>query len=49
LRLIAHAQVADIKQKDGNIDFSEDFFDKKAFLTVSGQLNAETFGMPASE
>lgn len=42
----AHShQVSDIKQKDGQIDYGEDFFNKKAFLTVSGQLNAETFGM----
>ncbi len=28
---------------DGAIDFSQDFFGKPAFLTVSGQLNVETF------
>ena len=26
----------------GHVDYSADFFSKKAFLTVSGQLNAET-------
>lgn len=31
------------KTEDGKIDYSEDFFGKKASLTVSGQLNAETF------
>ena len=31
------------KDEDGNIDFSKDFFGKPAHLTVSGQLNAETF------
>lgn len=31
------------KNKDGNIDFSQDFFGKPSHLTVSGQLNAETF------
>ncbi len=31
------------KDKDGNVNFSEDFFGKPAHLTVSGQLNAETF------
>jgi asparaginyl-tRNA synthetase len=31
--------------KDGNIDFSQDFFGKSANLTVSGQLNGETFAM----
>lgn len=31
------------EDEDGNIDFSKDFFGKPAHLTVSGQLNAETF------
>ncbi|KAL8064519.1 hypothetical protein ABFX02_01G096100 [Erythranthe guttata] len=31
------------KTKDGSIDWSKDFFGKPAFLTVSGQLNAETY------
>ena len=30
---------------DGNVDFSEDFFNKPTNLTVSGQLNGETFAM----
>ena len=33
------------KTEDGNIDFSEDFFSKPTNLTVSGQLNGETFAM----
>lgn len=33
------------KDKDGNIDYSQDFFNKSANLTVSGQLNGETFAM----
>ncbi len=28
---------------DGNVDFSQDFFGKKAALTVSGQLEGETY------
>jgi asparaginyl-tRNA synthetase len=28
---------------EGTIDFSQDFFGKEAFLTVSGQLNVETY------
>lgn len=28
---------------EGNVDFSKDFFNKPAHLTVSGQLNGETF------
>lgn len=31
------------KSKDGKVDFTRDFFGKPAHLTVSGQLNAETF------
>jgi len=31
------------KTEDGKVDFSKDFFGKAAHLTVSGQLNAETF------
>lgn len=31
------------KQKDGSIDYSEDFFGKMTSLTVSGQLDGETF------
>ena len=31
------------KTEDGQIDFSKDFFGKSAHLTVSGQLNGETF------
>jgi asparaginyl-tRNA synthetase len=30
---------------DGGVDYSKDFFGKKANLTVSGQLNAENFAM----
>lgn len=33
------------KTEDGEIDFSEDFFSKPTNLTVSGQLNGETFAM----
>ena len=33
------------KDEDGNIDFSKDFFNKPTNLTVSGQLNGETFAM----
>lgn len=31
------------RTKDGAIDFDQDFFGKEAFLTVSGQLNVETY------
>ena len=33
------------KQENGEIDFHQDFFGKRAFLTVSGQLEAEFLAM----
>ncbi|MBQ8685019.1 MAG: asparagine--tRNA ligase [Clostridia bacterium] len=32
-------------EKKGAVDYKDDFFGKKAALTVSGQLNAETYAM----
>ncbi|MDR3292545.1 MAG: asparagine--tRNA ligase [Clostridiales bacterium] len=37
------------RTEDGRTDFSEDFFGKPASLTVSGQLNAETYAMAFSK
>jgi len=37
------------KDKDGAVDFSEDFFGKSTYLTVSGQLSAETYCMAFSK
>ena len=33
------------RTQDGGVDYSQDFFGKRANLTVSGQLNAENFAM----
>lgn len=33
------------KTKDGQVDYSQDFFGKEAHLTVSGQLNGEMYAM----
>jgi len=33
------------KTEDGKIDYSQDFFNKETNLTVSGQLNGETYAM----
>ena len=33
------------KTEDGRVDFSQDFFNKPTNLTVSGQLNGETYAM----
>jgi len=34
-----------LPRQDGKVDFSEDFFGKRAYLTVSGQLEAEFLAM----
>lgn len=41
----------DLAKKDlrGDIDYTQDFFGKKAFLTVSGQLNAEIMASALSD
>lgn len=36
------------KTDKGDIDFSQDFFGREAFLTVSGQLNAECYALGLS-
>jgi len=33
------------RNEDGSVDYSQDFFGKSANLTVSGQLNGETYAM----
>ena len=37
------------KTPDGRTDFSKDFFGKEAFLTVSGQLNVESYCLALSK
>ena len=37
------------KTADGRVDWSQDFFGREAFLTVSGQLNVETYCMALSK
>ncbi|MDP2371462.1 amino acid--tRNA ligase-related protein, partial [Rhodoferax sp.] len=37
------------KRADGKVDFTQDFFGKEAFLTVSGQLNVEAYCMALSK
>src|ERR1051325_368593 len=36
------------KNQEGKIDFAQDFFGKQSYLTVSGQLNVETYCMAMS-
>jgi len=37
------------RQADGKVDFAQDFFGTETFLTVSGQLNVETYCMALSK
>lgn len=37
------------RNPEGKIDYTQDFFDKPAFLTVSGQLNAEIYACALSD
>ncbi|MBA0810387.1 hypothetical protein Gohar_002389, partial [Gossypium harknessii] len=37
-----------IPKKDGKIDYTQDFFARQAFLTVSGQLQVETYACAVS-
>nr|GMC61486.1 asparagine--tRNA ligase, cytoplasmic 1-like [Ipomoea batatas] len=39
---------AGMPMKDGKIDYSQDFFARQAFLTVSGQLQVETYACALS-
>ncbi|CAM0877762.1 unnamed protein product [Alopecurus aequalis] len=43
LKVKAAPSEADIEADDGTISFENDFFRRQAFLTVSGQLQAETY------
>jgi asparaginyl-tRNA synthetase len=40
---------ANLPRVDGKIDFSKDFFGRETFLTVSGQLNVETYCLAMSK
>jgi asparaginyl-tRNA synthetase len=40
---VSTLDLVNVPRKDGGADFSQDFFGKPAFLTVSGQLEAEIF------
>src|SRR6266498_1047570 len=37
------------RSADGTVDFTQDFFGRETFLTVSGQLNVETYCMALSK
>lgn len=45
-----HAKIKDIPvTKEGDVDFSKDFFSRRCCLTVSGQLNVETHACALSD
>ena len=46
---VSTLDLANLPQRDGSVDFSEDFFGEEAFLTVSGQLNAEAYCLAMSK
>jgi asparaginyl-tRNA synthetase len=47
---VSTLDLANLPRTDkGDIDFSQDFFGKESFLTVSGQLNVETYCMAMSK
>jgi len=46
---VSTLDLANIPKKDGKVDFSQDFFGREAFLTVSGQLNVEAYCLALSK
>ena len=36
-------------RREGKVDFAQDFFGREAFLTVSGQLNVESYCLALSK
>lgn len=40
---VSTLDLKNIPRKDGQVNYEKDFFDKPAFLTVSGQLSVETY------
>lgn len=47
---VSTLDLCNLPLKDGGaVDFSEDFFGRESFLTVSGQLNAETYACALSK
>ncbi len=46
---VSTLDLLNLPKKDNKIDFSHDFFGKEAYLTVSGQLNAECYAQALSK
>src|SRR4051812_1219682 len=45
---VSTLDLANIPKKDGKVDFAQDFFVRETFLTVSGQLNVESYCLALS-
>jgi asparaginyl-tRNA synthetase len=46
---VSTLDLANLPDRDGTVDFTEDFFGKESFLTVSGQLNVESYCLALSK
>src|SRR5689334_954176 len=46
---VSTLDLANIPRKDGKVDFAQDFFGRETFLTVSGQLNVESYCLALSK
>jgi asparaginyl-tRNA synthetase len=46
---VSTLDLVNLPMNNGNVDFSEDFFGKESFLTVSGQLNVESYCLAMSK
>ncbi len=46
---VSTLDLMNLPMQDGEVDFQEDFFGKESFLTVSGQLNVESYCLAMSK
>ncbi len=46
---VSTLDLQNLPRKEGKVDFEQDFFGREAFLTVSGQLNVETYCLALSK
>jgi asparaginyl-tRNA synthetase len=46
---VSTLDLANIPKKEGKVDFAQDFFGRETFLTVSGQLNVESYCLALSK
>ena len=46
---VTSLDLENLPKQDGSIDYTQDFFHKPTFLTVSGQLNAEAYACALSD